>query len=188
MAKTYNTIPTVATGDVYTATAHNNIATNVNNYRVPPMCKVRRNATQTIANNTQRLVYWDAESFDTDGMFSASSLTITIKTAGIYLVNTTVRFPLNTTSVRGAQIVKNATISGSTTSANVTAGLRIGYQYFDRPAETQAAINVSAVESFAVNDTISVIAYQNSGGDLNTGGETTTEPTTCSVVWLGQVS
>ena len=188
MAKTYNTIGTFVAGNVLTAAEMNEIGENSNNFRVPAGCKVRRDATQSIANNTQRLINWDAQSFDTDGMFTASSLTITINTAGIYIVQATVRYPLNTTSTRGAAIVRNATISGSGDSANVTAGVRIGVSYFDRSPDTQSAVSVTAVESLDVADTISVIAYQNSGVALDTGGQTTTEPTTCSVIWLGQAS
>jgi hypothetical protein len=51
VAKTYNSIPSVATGDVYTAAAHNNIVTNVNNYRVPPACIVQR-ASMTSAERS----------------------------------------------------------------------------------------------------------------------------------------
>jgi hypothetical protein len=188
MAKTYNTLSTVTAGSVLTATAYNEAVENSNNYRVPPMCKVRRDATQSIAGNTQRLINWDAETFDTDSMFTASDVEITVNTAGIYLITATVRFPLNTTSTRGAAIVKNAVTSGSGDSTNVTSGLRIGTAYIDRSPDTQTAVCVSAIESFSATDTITVIAYQNSGGALDTGGQTTTEPTTCGVVWLGQVS
>lgn len=187
MAKDYNTFSDVSTGDVYTAAAHNLILENVENYRVPPMCKVRRDATQAIANNTQRLVYWDTEDVDTDSMFTASSLEITINTAGVYLVTACIGFAVNFTSTRGVQIVVNPTISGSTTSANVTAGTRIAMTMTDCSPATQSVVTATTAYNFAASDTIGVIAYQNSGGNLNIPS-TATEQVSCSVVWLGQAS
>lgn len=179
----------VAQGEVLTSAKWNqDVVANTIALRAPAGCKVRRDATQSIPTNTQRLINWDAEIFDTDGMFTASSVTITINTAGIYLVQATVRYPTNATSTRAGAIVRNATISGSGDSAEVTAGVRIGVSYFDRSPDTQSAASVTAVESLDVADTISVIAYQNSGVALDTGAQTTIEPTTCSVIWLGQVS
>lgn len=88
MAKTYNSIPTVSTGDVYTATAHNNIVENSNNYRVPPMVKVGRNGSnQSITPGASAYVQWNNASaaYDTDGMWSSGSNTrLTVQTPGIY--------------------------------------------------------------------------------------------------------
>lgn len=186
MAKTYNTIGTFVAGNVLTAAEMNEIGENSNNFRVPPMCRVRRAAAQSIANNTQRLINWDTEDIDTDDdMFSASDTVITIKTAGVYLVTACVGFALNTTSTRGVAIVHNPVTSGSGDSTNVTSGTRIALSFFDRSPDTASHAVATTAFEFAVNETIGIVAYQNSGGSLNT---TTTEQTTCSVIWLGQAS
>jgi hypothetical protein len=91
MAKTYNSIPTVSTGDVYTATAHNNIVENVNNYRVPPSVRAVRTSNLTGYTSGDPIT-WQAEEWDTDGT-GASSMwdsgdptKLYFRTAGLYLV------------------------------------------------------------------------------------------------------
>jgi len=185
MAKTYPDIGTFSPGDILTAATMNEVGTNLDNQRVPAMCRARRAAAQSINNNAQHLINWDTEDYDTDTMFTASNTLITIKTAGVYLVTATVAFVANFTDARGAQIVINPTTSGSGDSTLVTAGTRIAIAFYDRSPSTQSAASISTAYNFAVNDTIGVIAYQNSGGALNTF---TTDPPSVSVTWLGQVS
>lgn len=86
MAKTYTSVPNVATGDVYTASSYNTYtAQNINNLRVPPMCRVYRSSDLT-GYSSGAAVTWNAEDYDTDGMFTASSTDVTIQTDGIYLI------------------------------------------------------------------------------------------------------
>jgi hypothetical protein len=98
MAKTYTAAGTVAAGDVYTAAAHNIIATDVNNLIVPAYCQITRNANQSIPHATDTDVSLDTQIYDTDDMFAPTSSTITINTSGIWLVNAEAYFPetLNT--------------------------------------------------------------------------------------------
>ena len=117
MAKTYNTIPSVATGDLLTATAWNNQATNVNNYRVPPAVRVTR-STSNQSITLPSYVQWNnaAASFDTDGMWSSGANTrLTINTAGLYLVtwNYFIGWTGNTATVEGA--ISRTTSGGSET-------------------------------------------------------------------------
>ena len=49
MPKTYNTISTFTSGQVLTAAQMNEIGTNVNNYRVPPLVRIRKNANQNVS-------------------------------------------------------------------------------------------------------------------------------------------
>ena len=90
MAKTYTAAGTVAAGDVYTAAAHNIIATDVNNFIVPPACKVVRTtdtAYTSIAAIPFQSVAAGDKGFDTDSMWSAGDPTkITLNTAGIYSI------------------------------------------------------------------------------------------------------
>jgi|688.fasta_scaffold1060402_1 hypothetical protein len=87
MPKTYTAAGTVSAGDVYTAAAHNIIATDVNNFIVPPAARVGNTANITsYTNNTD--ITWNTETYDTDEMHSTSTNTarITINTPGIYSV------------------------------------------------------------------------------------------------------
>jgi hypothetical protein len=185
MAKTYNTIPTVSTGDVYTATSHNNIVENVNGYRVPPMVRATRAAAQSIANNANGAVRFDTQTFDTDDMFAATSNVITFPTAGIYLLTANMTWDANATGLRVVGIYHNPTLSANTDAATVTAGTRIAHA-------TNAAINGAATNlftattyEFAANDTACMSCFQTSGGSLNTR---TDDLPTFTATWLGQVS
>lgn len=196
MAKTYNTIPSVATGDVLTATGWNNQATNVNNYRVPPMCMVYRTAVQAVANTTWVVPTFDGEVYDTDDMHSLSVNTnrITINTAGLYLVTVTGYWnSSSTTGSRYATVTRNATTDDSN-------GPHIGSTYNEGAGSAYQRINMSNVSTFAVGDWITLHLYQSSGGSINLSGAATasggflTGPLgylpgiTMSATWLGQVS
>lgn len=194
MAKTYNSnsvITSVATGDLLTASAWNNIVTNVNNYRVPPYCYVRRNAVQSIANSTTTCVTFDTKEQDTDAtMFTASSTAITIQTAGMFLITGSVVFPSNATGYRLLQVAKNPTVSGSGDAVTIPS---IGATAFaaSSTAASSAANNylsVSAVLPLAVNDVIRLAVWQNSGGALNIGDAAVSNVTGMQVTWVGQVS
>jgi hypothetical protein len=87
MAKTYTAAGTVVAGDVYTAAAHNIIATDVNNFIVPPMVKCIRSNDLNLTSPT--LIAWNGtDAFDTDAMHdpSTNNTRITFNTAGIYMV------------------------------------------------------------------------------------------------------
>jgi len=90
MAKTYNTIGLVSAGDPLTETIWNEQATNVNNYRVPPMViSSGVNTSQSVTNTTDIILQWTtAPTTDTDGFWSSGANTrFTCTTAGIYQVN-----------------------------------------------------------------------------------------------------
>jgi hypothetical protein len=177
MAKTYNTIPTVSTGDVYTATAHNNIVTNVNNYRVPPSCRVRKTGTQAFTNPT--VISFDTDTgsgaHDTDGMWDAGSPTvITIQTTGLYLVTAYVAATSATgNAITVLQMSLNTSAGGS--FADLGAGGNTG---------TTAAASASGVTSLTAGDTVSITCYFNGSGT----GLTIGAATTMSATWVGQVS
>jgi hypothetical protein len=108
MAKTYNTISTFTSGQVLTAAQMNEIGTNVNNSRVPPLCLLRKTATQACNNGSFTAITFGAgeELYDTDGMHSTITNTarITPTTAGIYLFTGNVylsAFPASGMAIRG---------------------------------------------------------------------------------------
>jgi hypothetical protein len=169
MPKTYNTIPTTTTGSVYTAAAHNNIVTNVNNYRVPPACIVYRSSDLT-SYSQGTAITWNAEAIDTDGMWS-SGTDITIGTDGLYLltlkgqvqgtatitamgwriaINGTQAVQSYTTSVNSGILTQNSVlivaslVAGNTVSANVTIGGGSAYI-----VKGGASVNAEAVTSLS---------------------------------------
>lgn len=181
MAKTYNgPFSDVATGDVYTAAAHNLILENVDNYRVPPMVEVRRTTTQSTTNVTWAYTSYDASAaiFDTDSMWDSGNPTyITIKTAGVYLFSAQTCFANNGTGARLVTINKNSATPGDATY--------FSYSNLLPQTVSDQTLSVSSVHSCAVNDKISVAVYQSSGGSLNLS---LNPYQALRAVWLGQVS
>jgi hypothetical protein len=185
MAKTYNTLGTVAPGDVLRANsgtaAYNNIIGNVNNHRVPPMAEVRRTTTQSIANTTWANVSFDASAaiFDTDSMWDSANPTyLTIKTAGVYLFSVQASFATNGSGARLVDIEKNAASPGAV-------GSYFAYMNVLPQTVSDQAFAISAIESCSVNDVITVSVYQSSGGALNLS---TNPYQALRAVWLGQAS
>jgi hypothetical protein len=176
MPKTYTTIPSVVAGETYGATAHNNIATTINNHTVPPMAQATRTAVQSIANNTTSFVSFTTESFDTDGMFTATDTKITVQTAGVYLVTGFMTYASNGTGARISSIEKNAASAG--------AGTRLAQFFGNGIAGDDFGVALSAVANLAANDTLHLTCYQTSGGALNTGAS---HPV-LSAVWIGRIS
>lgn len=174
MAKTYNTIPTVATGDTYSSTAHNAIVTNVNNYRVPPFCMVRRTSGYTWATDTE--VTWESATYDTDSMFSAGAATkVTCSTAGIYVIQ--IRADIRTTSAF-TSYNWNLRVNGTTVD-NATMYPQSNPRYAH-----------SWVYPVAAGDYITVSASYAGGGTVTFNGSSGTlqDQSRLVVAWLGQVS
>jgi hypothetical protein len=162
--KTYNTIPSVSTGDVYTATSHNAIATNVNNYRVPPSVKVTKNANQNVSGVTT--VTWNTQDHDTDDMWTSGG-TITAQTTGIYLWSAYVR---------------------------VTAATAPTSLFVNGPGGYRTSVPVSLDMRLTVSGIWVATAAQTAGIDIEpTGGTTLVIDGTAAasfivMSWIGQVS
>ena len=181
MPKTYPSLGTFTSGQILTAAKMNDVATNITNIRVPPMCRVFRAAagTHTSTGNFQAIAF-DTQSLDTeepgDNMWVVGSATrITFKTAGVYQVGGIATFAINTTGVRAAVIRLN----GTTDIAR-----------HDQGSAPSSAINVGllphTIYSFAVNDYIELYAFQSSGGNL--AYSVGTDQLNLYAAWAGQVS
>ena len=120
-------------------------------------CRVYNSSNISINNNTATALTFDSERYDTDTMHSTSSNTgrITIKTAGKYIIGATVEFAVNGTNIRQIYPQVNGSTIIAVQSAPATSGTN----------QTRMVFNT--IYSFAVNDYIELIAYQNSGGSLN---------------------
>ena len=172
MAKTYSSIPTVATGDVYTATAHNNIAENVNNYRVPPMCRVKRSGNLSYTSNTD--IAWTAEDFDTVATHDnpTNNTRITINTAGVYVVSFGYQINFSGTWTGGDSVIKK---NGGTTVANTHTQTR----------SVNVILSINTVVEAAVGDYFTA-AVVIGGATSPIVAEAAT--TYFCAAWLGQVS
>lgn len=149
----------------------------------PAFCKVTRAAALSLADSAFVAVNFDTEAVDTNAMFTATSNKITIKTAGYYQVNGHFSYNANGTGQRYLAAVLNATFTGSGDTAVISAGTRIVAQTAATTVITQAVMSLSTIYQFAVNDTLTLGAFQNSGGSLGMNG---IEGSSLSVAWLGQ--
>jgi hypothetical protein len=148
----------------------------VDNYRVPPACRVVRTSDASFTNNTA-VTFQSASSgdsgIDTDSMFSAGSPTrITIQTAGIYLV-------VFTPYITGASITYQQPylrVDGTTIIAESDASTA---------QTTSAPGNVTAVYPFTASQYIEGLV-QMSGTGLTQKG--TIIRSALSATWLGQAS
>jgi len=169
----YNSFSDVATGDVYTAANHNLILENINNYRVPPMCRVKQTSGQVVNDAENAPLAFDAEDFDTDAMHdnATNNSRITINTAGVYLVIASVRYTAGVSDDTRISILKNG--------GNVGIDER-------GPNNTRSGMQVMGYYDLAAADYLEAQVYQNNSA--NTARTTDTPYTFLSAAWIGQVS
>lgn len=184
MAKTYTAAGTATAGQVYTAAAHNVIATNVNNFIVPPIASVNLAANAVVATATDTAFAFSSV-IDTDSMVTAGTTSstyanagkITVTTAGVYLIQYTFTVSTNATGQRSVTVAKNGT--GSPLNGTGTF-----FQVFKPDGTYSTSISGGGLMSLAANDYLQLAVYQNSGGNLtyNTNGAT------FSATWVGRTS
>jgi len=176
MAKTYNTISTFTSGQVFTAAQMNEIGTNSNNYRVPPMCEVYRSSTLTPYTSGTDIV-WNAERYDTDGMW-ASGAQVTIQTAGIYMITLS------------GEVAGTATLSGAVTrivnGANIISSARVGWPN----AATNVRYCITTIAQCAIGDLLSARVLPEGGSNYTIPGSAVQVDSAArfAVTWLGQSS
>lgn len=182
MAKTYTAAGSATAGDVYTASAHNVIVTDVNNFIVPPMCTVQRLSAQSITNGTWNFVSFTSELIDTDGMFTATDTKITIQTAGVYILTANTFWASNATGLRVTMIHKN---SGSTPGGGTT----LQRSYVAAASADITVYTTSVMANLAASDTVHMSLYQtiSGGGSLNSGASDA-DSNSLSAVWVGRTS
>lgn len=168
-------------GNVLTAAQMNAIGQNLI-AGGPDFARATRTAALNLTDLAFTAVNFDTQSFDTNNMFAPTSNIITIKTAGYYLVTGHFSFNANATGQRYVAAVLNATFSGSGDTATITGGTRIVAQTAATTVITQAVMSISTIYSFAVNDKITLGAFQNSGGTLALNG---TEGAALAVAYVG---
>ena len=122
-------------------------------------CSVYKDTTdQTLSNDTDTVITFNAEEFDTDGFHDNSTnnsrITIPNGKGGKYLIIATLAFSANATGVRAGYFKKN----GST-------NIILGYQYQTTSSFTFRA-SVSGIVDLTAGDYIEHLGVQTSGGNL----------------------
>jgi hypothetical protein len=185
MPKTYNTIPTTTTGSVYTAAAHNNIVTNVNNYRVPPSVRAVRTSDLT-GYTSGAPITWQSDSasggYDEDAMWDAGDATkIFFPTAGIYTVS--LKVYLTCTATLTSMNLGAAT--NALTSATTT------YVSGHAVDSTVAAFGVMTFTAKVAADDYMTFGVFPKGGSayiINGAASDAFDQTSVSATWIGQAS
>ena len=178
MPKTYTAVGTVAAGDVYTAAAHNIIATDINNFIVPPSCRLVRTTNQTITTSTDTIVSMGSSEYDTDSMgTTGASSRITINTTGLYVISMDARF----TPVPAAFGVVIFIAKGAGT----------GTRLVDVRAATSATAAVylsgSTVVSLSATDYLTPYVYQTRGSNLDLNVDSGLAAS-LTATWIGRTS
>jgi len=118
-----------------------------------------RSSAQSISNNTDTVVLFDTEVFDTDAFHSTSTntgrITIPAGLGGYYQFNASVQFQNLSGGNRRVQLYKNG--------ATITGG--IGYQIENGSGFT--SIKFTAVFSAVATDYFELVAFADQGGSMN---------------------
>jgi hypothetical protein len=166
------TIPveiTWTTGQVVTAAQLNsNLRDAVNFLLSWPVCELRQTVAQSVANNTDTPLSMDAEEIDTDNMHSTVTNTsrVTAQTAGRFQLSGGTSYASNTTGRRAASYRLNGAPMLGTQAAITAAGATADVQPTGRTLTTY----------LNVGDYVELVAYQDSGGSLNTQVTTGQQP------------
>lgn len=155
----YSTPPTKSTGDTLTAADWNSyVRGNFETVGKPPYAWLYRTSDLSVANATFTGVNWQATSVLT-GMTQTGG-TVTVLEAGIYRVQVLISWNASAYGERKIRIFKGAAVQHE--------------GHFSPYFSTSAGVDGTGIQnhnlvmdvSCAANDTISVQAYQSSGGAL----------------------
>ena len=153
----YNPLPEVHTGDMWSATEHNlYLKDNFAYFAAFHGACVNRHSVQIIPNTQYTDIVYDTEIFDTEGFWVTGSASLfTVALAGYYRLNALVDSGAASSGYREARIFQN----GNTISWDTSVGLVV--------VSTVLAMDVIAHAN--VGDYFKVKFYQNTGGDLSLG-------------------
>lgn len=179
------TVPSVAsqsTGASATSTWANSVKDGVDfltgesatNKR--PLVALRQTTAQTIATGSWTAVTFDSEDHDSDGMHSTATNTsrVTAVLAGWYQVNATVSFTSNATGARGVGLRKDSSGSGIPTEARV----------FVPAPSGSAGVSISGLVYLAAGSYVEAVAWQDSGGNLDTLVSSSQVRSQLQAVWV----
>jgi hypothetical protein len=120
-----------------------------------PSVKVTRATTQSIPNNADTVLTWDAELWDADNLHDliTNPSRLVCARAGKYLITGCLAMAANATGYREASV----RVNGAVVDFNDSPG----------NASFNSGTVVTSVVDLAVGDYVEMSAYQNSGGALN---------------------
>jgi hypothetical protein len=134
-------------------------------YPPAPAARVFHSAAQTLTTSVALPLAFDSERFDTDNIHDTvtNNSRLTCRTAGKYQITANAQWPANGTGIRILQIrINGGTVIATTRVAgNATYGNEL---------------NLSALWDMAVNDYVDVLAFQDSGGNLNVAASASFSP------------
>lgn len=121
-----------------------------------PVCRVRRTTAQSIPNNTETAITFDAERYDVGTLHSTVSNTsrITFIDPGVYDLKGNIEFATNGTGIRQVGIRLNGSIYLCLIDVATL-------------ASSPVYLNVATEDKFIAGDYVELVAYQNSGVALN---------------------
>lgn len=127
-------------------------------------CRVYKSTTQSISNNTQTTIAFDAEYYDTDGFHSNvtnnSRMIVPAGLAGVYQIRGRINFTSNSTGPRYAIIGLNGQTSAQYDS----------YVVYQAVNGAETMIDVSTIISMSAGDYVELFGIQNSGAGINING------------------
>lgn len=120
-------------------------------------CAVYSDAQQSLANSSEVALAFNQESFDTDSMHdnSTNNTRVTFTTAGTYVITSNIVYAANGTGYR--KIILR--LNGSTVLNQCR------FIAFSTPDNL---FMISTIYTFDADDYVETVAFQNSGGSLNT--------------------
>lgn len=170
MAKTYNTLTDLTTGDVLTETWVDEAKENFDNLIVPPMAQVTSGTAWSIPTGTATTLGWTSEHFDTDSMWT-SGTALTVNTAGVYMVRGGVRWAAGSVGERVLRVMSGTVPIATDRRA---AGSYITHEQ-----------SVSGLWDFAVGNEISLQVFHNEGSAIDVAVFAHYSPV-LGAAWLGR--
>jgi hypothetical protein len=171
----WTTPETAVAGNVLTAAYLNtNVRDNTSFLFTPPSVRVHRTSNLT-GYSSDAAITWSAEEWDTDGMWSSGS-TITIQTAGLYLINFAGRAGGSATISRIQPHVKNAGSALSATDYVVTDSGTFSQFNLSIVRKLAAGATITATVVFVGGSAYAITGDATVGSNLNTG---------LTVQWVG---
>ena len=119
-----------------------------------PAFSVTKSAVQSIANDSNVLITWDTEIFDSNNGFASNKFTF--PTTGKYLINAMVRIESSTDTPMEIKLFKNTSEYKKRRQRN-----------FDYDT-----MSITDIDVFNANDTLEVYFLQGTGGAVNISGGT----------------
>lgn len=170
--------PSFAANDTLTAANMTILADDLKFLKNPDRARVYMTSAQTVANASWEAVSWDAEDYDTGGLWTSGSASrFTAAVDGWYCVKGQVQWEQSGTGFRRLTIRKNDTTS------DATGGSQWARSDQQPNGSDDTFMQIVCDLYLSATDHVRMFAYQSSGGglDIKTGSGSVW----MSITWLG---